>query len=67
MRNNRCCICGGKIYPFEKYVENYIGDRMHYDCHFELTSSELFKWLDIDVNYMDDYEEDIKDEFNDEN
>lgn len=40
---------------------------MHYDCHFELTSSELFKWLDVDVNYMDDYEEDNKDEFNDEN
>lgn len=41
---------------------------MHYDCHFGLTSTELFNWLDIDVNYMDDYEHEkgcVMDELND--
>ena len=68
LKQHKCCICGGQIYPFEKYIENYKGEVMHYDCHFGLTSTELFNWLDIDVNYMDDYVHEkgcVMDELND--
>ena len=44
-----CNLCGEKIVPGEKYIENSIGERLHYDCQFELWWCELLKWAGIDI------------------
>ena len=43
-----------KIISGEKYIENSIGEQMHYDCQFDLWRCELLKWAGIDIKIKED-------------
>ena len=47
-------LCGEKIISGEKYIENSIGEQMHYDCQFDLWRCELLKWAGIDTKIKED-------------
>ena len=49
-----CSLCGEKIIPGEKYIENSIGECLHYDCQFELWRCELLKWTGVDIKTKED-------------
>ena len=49
-----CNLCGEKIISGEKYIENSIGEQMHYDCQFDLWRCELLKWAGIDIKIKED-------------
>ena len=49
-----CNLCGEKIISGEKYIENSIGEQMHYDCQFDLLRCELLKWAGIDIKIKED-------------
>ena len=43
-----------KILQSRKYIENSIGEQMHYDCQFDLWRCELLKWAGIDIKIKED-------------
>lgn len=49
-----CNLCGEKIISGEKYIENSIGEQIHYDCQFDLWRCELLKWVGIDIKTKED-------------
>lgn len=51
-----CYDCGEGIYVDEEYVENEHGDKIHYDCCFNLTTRQLIEWLGYEIRRMKDYD-----------
>lgn len=51
-----CAECSEGIYADDEYVENENGDKIHFDCCFNLTTRQLVEWLGFDIKRMKDYD-----------
>lgn len=51
-----CCDCGEGIFVDEEYVENFYGDKMHYDCTYNMTTRQLLNWIGVDIQRAKDEE-----------
>lgn len=49
-----CCQCDQPIIIGQKYIENDIGDLMHYDCAVDKSLMGLLSWLDYSVKIMEE-------------
>ena len=50
---HKCYFCKDDILNGEEYIENYIGEFAHLECCRLWNLEEVFKFLDIRVNRME--------------
>lgn len=50
-----CSICGEGIYAGDEYIENYNGERIHFECAYG--TRWLLNWLGEDVKIMENVDE----------
>ena len=51
-----CCECKEDIYVDDEYIENENGDKIHYDCSYNMTTRQLIEWLGFEIKRMKDYD-----------
>ena len=49
-----CRQCDSPILYGERYIENDVGDMMHFDCAYDKGLMALLNWMDVSVKIMEE-------------